>query len=375
MESLKILWINWRDIKNPEAGGAEIYTHEVTKRLVEAGHEVVLLSSTFHGGKKEEEIDGVRVARVGNKYMIYFKAHQYYESNNNYDIIIEGINTVPFLSPMYAKSKPKIIIVYQINRELQFSLFPFPISVFMFFGEHLFWKYYASSRNSIYVTISKSAKEELERLIDERSVVVAEPGLDYEYFSAGDRQARSCFPFILYLNRVVPYKNPKHLIQAFCEVKKIVPEAKLYIGGCRRTKYEQHLKNLTHTIKIHEAVVFYDYLSNPMKREYMQKAWVHVLPSTKEGWGISVMEAASCGTPTIAYDVSGLRDSVKNGETGVLVPFGNIKALTEAIIKIIEDNELRSVMSAKAREWATNFSWSKTTNTIQAAIESALAIN
>jgi glycosyltransferase involved in cell wall biosynthesis len=220
------------------------------------------------------------------------------------------------------------------------------------------------------LVLSSSVKDELVKIgFMPTGVHVAEPGVDYRYYRPG---VKTEYPSILYLNRMAPYKNVDHAIRAFEMVKQRVPSAKLYIVGCRGTKYESDLKRLACRLKLVDSVEFGDFVQGGLKRRFLQMAWVHVLPSTKEGWGISVLEAAACGTPTAAYDVIGLRDSVKNMETGLLVPFNNVNALTDAITEILITEELRSKMSRGAIKWAKHFSWKQTASKALSAIEYAM---
>lgn len=104
MDKLRVLWLNWRDIRNPEAGGAEVFTHEVAKRLVEGGWGVTLFTSTFPGGAREEELEGVEVVRRGGRFSVYGKAKDYCRKFvNDFDVVVDEINTRPFMTPRYPR--------------------------------------------------------------------------------------------------------------------------------------------------------------------------------------------------------------------------------------------------------------------------------
>lgn len=314
-------------------------------------------------------MDGVKVVRAGGKYSVYWKAKIYYEKylKNDFDIVVEGINTIPFFTSTYIK-KPLVGLIFQLTRDVFYKVFPKPIATLAWHAEPLVYERFY--QRTVAVVLSNSVKDELIRIgfIPER-VFVAEPGVDYEYYSPG---VKTKYPSILYLNRVVPYKNVDHVIKAFKIVKRKIPSAKLYIVGCRGTIYESDLRRLVGRLDLLNSIEFHNFVEGEVKRRFLQTAWVHVLPSTKEGWGISVLEAASCGTPTVAYDVVGLRDSVRHGITGLLVPFNDVYALAAAITEIINDEGLRSRMSQKAREWAMQFSWERTAKTALSALEYAM---
>jgi glycosyltransferase involved in cell wall biosynthesis len=351
-------------------GGAEVFTYENAKRWVKTGHEVTLFASEFPNCKKEEVVDGVRIVRAGGKYSVYWKAERCYKkrfSKENYDVVVEGINTIPFLTPIYV-SEPKLSLIFQLTGEVFSKVFPKLIATPARCMEPRVYKMLYRKMGAL--VLSRSVKDELVKIgFMPRDVYVAEPGVDYEYYRLG---VKTEYPSVLYLNRVVPYKNVDHVIKAFKMVKRKVPSAKLYIVGCRATKYEFDLKRLANRLNLVDSIEFDNFVRGELKKRFLQMAWVHVLPSTKEGWGISVVEAAACGTPTAAYDVIGLRDSVKNMETGLLVPFNNVNALTDAITEILVDEELRGRMSRRAREWAMRFSWERTAKKALSAIEYAM---
>jgi len=351
-------------------GGAEVFTYEVAKRWVKAGHEVTLFTSEFPNCRRDEVLDGVRVVRAGGKYTVYWKAERYYKkhfSKENYDVVLEGINTIPFLTPIYVR-EPKLSLIFQLTGELFSRVFPMPIATSARCIEPYVYKMLYRKMGAL--VLSKSVKDELVKTgFMPCNVNVAEPGVDYEFYRPGTKTE---YPSVLYLSRVVPYKNVDHIIKAFVTVKLKVPGAKLFIVGCRGTNYELELKKLVNRLNMLDSIEFGNFVSGEFKRRLLQMAWVHVLPSTKEGWGISVAEAAACGTPTVGYDVIGLRDSVKNMETGVLVPFNDVNALTNAITEILTDEDFRIRMSRRAREWATRFSWERAAKKAFNAVEYAI---
>jgi glycosyltransferase involved in cell wall biosynthesis len=369
METLKILIFNWRDIKNPEAGGAETYIHNVARGLAKKGNEVTLFTAKFKKAKSEEEIDGIKIVRQGNKSTVYLKARTFFnEVKSKTDLVIDSINTIPFFIPLYVNEKPKVALIFQLTGRVFYKVMPKPIACIAENIEPLVYKTLYRKVQSI--VLSQSVKDELLNIgLPENSISVAEPGIDLDFYTPGEKTE---YPSVLYLNRIVPYKNVDDLIKAFRIVVNIVPNSKLLIVGCRGTRYENYLKKLVHELNLSNSVKFYPFATGEKKRDFLQKAWVHVLPSTKEGWGISVTEAAACGTPTVAYNVTGLRDSVKHNVTGFLVPYKDINALAKNIVNILSDEELRREMSARAREEALKFTWDRTVTLINNTIEKAL---
>jgi len=161
---------------------------------------------------------------------------------------------------------------------------------------------------------------------------------------------------VTYVGVIKKYKQLDHLITAFARVRDEVPEAELVIAGRRdHTELEKQARSLG----LKKAVSFREDISEEEKVAILQRAWVFVTPSVKEGWGISVIEANACGTPAIAYDVPGLRDSIQNGRTGWLVPSGDIEALAATITQVLTESQLREGFCGRAREWAANFTWDR----------------
>lgn len=359
-EGLRILIFNWRDVTHPQAGGAERYVHEIGKRLAKK-HEVTLFCGRYPGAPKREEIEGIEVVRGGGKYTTYVHAATTYlvKFRGDYDIVVDSINGVPFFTPVYTR-KPVVAVVHHVvgwrifRREL-----PFPLAVLGYLAERSVPRLY---RNRAFVTVSKSSKEELLKFgIDERIVTVIPNGVDLKP-TTGKKSNR---PSIVYLGRIKRYKRVDHVLRAFGIVKRNVPDAELIVAG--RGDYRDLLK-LANDLGI--EVRFLGEVDEATKRDVLSKAWVYVIASTKEGWGISVIEANACGTPAIAYDVPGLRDSVRHGFNGLLVEDGNVKALADAIVKVLEDEGLRGRLSRNAIRWAKRFSWDRSAEKFERLIKS-----
>lgn len=364
---MKILIFNWRDIKNPKAGGAEVVIHENAKRWVRAGHEVTILAGGFKGCKGKEKLDSIEIFRTGEWYSLYWKAKRYYNKylKENVDVVVEAINTIPFFTPLYVH-KPIISLIFQFTKDIYFKFLPRFVAYFPYYLEPFILKLY---KKCPVVVLSESIKKELITTgFDKNSVFVIEPGINHHEDLIGKRKTE--YPSMLYLNRIVNYKNPDHVILAFKKVKKEIPQAKLIMAGFRsNNSYERKIKSLARELKLVEDVQFYKFVNGQEKIELLQSAWVHILPSIREGWGLSVVEAAAYGIPTVGYDVVGLRDSVRDGITGLLVPSGNINALANSIINIITDNALRNELGRNALEYARRFDWDKSSEKFLKLIE------
>ena len=352
MESLKILIFNWRCWINPQMGGAEVFTREVAKRWVKAGHEVTLFTSEFPSCKREEFLDGVKVFRAGGKYSVYWKAKKYYKkcfSREGYDVVIDEINTRPFLTPRFVNNGERVVaLIHQLAREYWFYETPFPIS---YVGYHFLEDRWL--RNYVDVptaTVSESTRQDLLSLGFKRVFVVPE-GLNFTPLSEVPEKEE--FHVVVYAGRLKRAKRPDHAIKAFKIVKEKFQNAELWVIG--DGPFRKDLERMAE-----EGVKFFGGLSNEDRRRLLARAWVLVNPSVREGWGLNVIEANALGTPCVAYDVVGLRDSVRNGETGLLVVDGDVETLADAIIKVLSDDGLREGLSRNAIKWARGFSWEKT---------------
>ncbi|MDP9305364.1 MAG: glycosyltransferase family 4 protein [Thermoproteota archaeon] len=348
---LRILWFNWRDIKHPDAGGAEIFTHEIMHRLVKKGHDMTLFTALFPNGLKNETIDGVKIIRDGGKYTVYNKARNYYNKCNEiYDFVIDESNTRPFLTPKFAKEKPILAIYHQLSREGWFYETPFPLNYLGYY--YLEWKWLSYYKDIPTVTVSNSTKDDLEKFGIKKIFMVPE-GITVTPLS-GIQQKESS-PTVVFIGRLRRHKLPHHAIEAFSIIKKEIPDAKMWVVGrgyMRKELEEFDLKD----------VIFYGHVKNDLKDELLSKAHLILVPAVREGWGLVVTESNAMGTPAVAYNVPGLRDSVKHGETGILVKENSPNALAHSAIALLKDRELLDRLSYNALAFSKQFSWDNTAN-------------
>ncbi len=330
-------------------GGAEVFTHEVCSRLVKLGHKVTLFTSRYPGSKNEEIVDGVQIVRAGGKYTVYLQAKRYYKkrfSKENFDVVIDEINTVPFFAHKFTRNNEKVVaLIHQTAKEYWFYETPLVVS---FFGYHFFEKRWLKQYvNTPTVTVSNSTKQDLLRYGFKKVFIVHE-GLNFEPLKEPSSKTRQSV--IVYAGRLKRAKRPDHAVEAFKIVKKSIPEVELWLIG--DGDFKSKLEKIGG-----EGVRFLGYLSSEERRKRIMESWVLVNPSVREGWGLNVVEAAALGVPTVAYNVAGLRDSVQDGKTGLLVVDGSIEALAEGLIRVIKDNAFKLELSKNALEYADGFSW------------------
>jgi len=364
-KTLSVLILNWKDITNPRAGGGTYYTHRIAKHLVEKGHRVTLICANYPRGKKREIIDGVNILRFGNRYTVYIKAPLKIlkeKLGSAYDIVIDEINAIPWLTPLYVKA-PKLAFIHQTTNQALFKELNKLLATVIYIVEKITLRMY---RRIPLVTVSQSVKEELiKHGLPEGNITIVPPGIDVEKYGYVPEKKEK-YPLILYVGRLKKYKGIHHLIRAMRYVVKEKPEAKLSVVG--EGDYRAALEKQTQKLGLQNAVIFHGYVSEKEKIELLKKAWVLVVPSVKEGFGIVAIEAAACGTLVIGTDTTGLRDAILHGETGFLVPYGKPKKIAAAICKVINDDKLRERLSRKAKEWGERFDWKTTLDKFEKVI-------
>lgn len=364
---MQILAINWQDLSNPRAGGAEIHFHEIFKRIVQKGHKVTLLCSHYTGAKEYEEIDGIRIIRRGFWFVFNFSA--FWEvrkilKQEKWDLVIEDINKLPFYSHFW-HNLPLLVIVHHFFDKAIFREVNPIFGTYVFLSERSVpWLY----RDKRFLAVSESTKEELlKRGIPEQRIKVIYCGIDHQVFRVNPDLKKDPIPTILYLGRLKKYKSVDLLIKALPLVLDKVPETRLVIVG--EGDYKPELQNLTRNLELEDKVIFTGFVDGKTKVEWLHRAWVTVYPSIKEGWGLTNIEANACGTPAIASDVPGLRESVLPGKTGFLFRYGDEQDLADKIIRIITGNELRERFSREGILWASNFSWDKVVSEVEELLQ------
>ncbi|WP_202318642.1 glycosyltransferase family 4 protein [Archaeoglobus neptunius] len=354
---MDILWFNWRDIRNPEAGGAEVYTHEIAKRLAKKGHSITLFTSKFRNCEKEEVIDGIRVVREGGKYTVYQKAKRFYKRNcSKFDVVIDEINTKPFHTPKFVDKGKIVALIHQLAREFWFYETPFPLDLIGYYLLEKRWlKNYVDLPT---ITVSNSTKEDLESL-GFRKTYIVHNGLNVNLVNKDSEKADK--PVVIFVGRMKKAKKPQDAIKAFEIVKREIKDAELWMVG------DGYLRKKLKS-KAEKGVRFFGYVDWKIKDELVKKAWVIAVPGVREGWGQVVTDANALGTPAVGYNVPGLRDSIRDGYNGLLVDT-HPEALADAIIRILTDNKLREKLSRNAIEWAKQFSWDRSAEEFERVIE------
>jgi glycosyltransferase involved in cell wall biosynthesis len=366
---VKILAFNWRDPGHPEAGGAELHLSEILTRAVRDGDEVTWLSELFPGGKPEEQYRGIRILRRGSWYNAHLALAQLYRRRlreERFDLVLEDINKVPFFTPCYV-SAPVLAVVPHLFGGTVFREASPLVGGLVWAHESLIPLVY---RGVPFLVISESTRDDLVRRgIPRDRIDVVRCGLEQGAYSVAVPPESRVRPVIVFVGRLRKYKGAQFAIRALPHVLSRVPEARLEIVG--DGPYRESLKSLARALEIEDKVEFMGPLLHRYKVETLNQAMVAVAPSPKEGWGLTVIEANACGTPVVASRSPGLIESVRDGETGVLVPHGNVRALADALADLLTDHPRRVAMANAGIRWAGQFTWERTYRESRAVMERA----
>lgn len=349
----RILIFNWRDIRHTYAGGAEVYIHELAKRWVGEGNKVTIFCGNDSLSPRYEIVDGVEVIRRGGFYFVYVWAFLYYllRFRGRYDVVIDAQNGVPFFTPLYAKEKVHPLIFHIHQDVFKRSMNPVFSFIACSLEKNLMpWAY----RKYKVITISESTKKDIQKLGLKNNIAVVYPGVDLEKYVPGEKSKK---PLVLYIGRLKYYKKVDVVVKAAKKVVKKYPDTEFVIAGDGEEK--DSLIKLAKELGVLDKITFLGKVSEEKKIKLYQKAWIFMNPSIMEGWGITSIEANACGTPVIAANVPGLRDSVKNPTTGFLVESENVDAFAKTIVTTLEDQSKIRKLSQNAIVWARRFDWNK----------------
>jgi glycosyltransferase involved in cell wall biosynthesis len=317
---VRVLIFNWKDLTHPAAGGAEVFTEQVARSLVSRGHAVTLFAAAVAGRPSEEVVEGVRIIRSGGRLGVYRAARRFWSKTppDAYDVVVDEINTRPFMTPRWIRGTPVVALIHQLAREIWFYETPFPVSLLGRYVLEPWWL--RAYRDVPALTVSKSSADSLARHHRWRRVTVLPEGGDPHSVPSAPKEAS---PTVVFLGRLVAMKQPEHAVEAFRLLKQEIPSAQLWVIG--DGPLFEGLRG-----SAPEGVVFLGRLDRAELLQRLGQAHVLVATSVREGWGLSVSEAAACGTPSIGYAVPGLLDSVDASGGALVDP--TPEALSRALV-------------------------------------------
>jgi glycosyltransferase involved in cell wall biosynthesis len=355
---VNILLVNWQDRANPYAGGAEIHLFEIFSRMAAGAHRVRLVCSGWEGAPPRASIEGISVERVGGRNsfaLLGRRAVRRAIKAERPDILVEDLNKLPLFLTMGTKL-PFCAIVPHLFGTTAFDEASWPIAAAVWAAERpLPWAY----RRAGFHAISESTRDDLvARGVPRDRIRVIHPGVDSKHFTPAPGGRRSATPTFWYVGRLKHYKGVGLALRALALARRRRPDLRLDIAGTGDCRDE--LEQLSASLDLNRAVTFHGFVSEERKIDLMRTAWANVFPSPKEGWGITVMEAAACGTPSLASESPGLRDSVRHGETGYLVPHGDVEGLAARMVELADSPQLVARLGERARRFAEGLPWERT---------------
>lgn len=353
---MNIVWLSWKDINHPEAGGAELVSDRIRQNLVEDGHTVTLLTAAYADSKSIEKVNGVQTLRLGGKFSVYIKARRSYKKiTEPTDLIIDEMNTIPFFGCFYPGSAKKVLLTYQLARSVWFYQIMFPLSIIGYLMEPLYLRI-LSKRYALVLTESESTKSDLQNFGFKASSI--------EVFRVGMETNRPAkLPNILLGNNILflgalrPMKRPIDAIRAFESARDDNPSLTLTIAGSTSGPYAKKVIAYVDQSRHRDHIVIAGRVSDSEKTELLRNSDVILVTSVKEGWGLIVTEANSQGTPAIVYDTDGLRDSVLKDKTGKIVPSGDFVAMGAMLNVLLKDTKKYSEIRKNAFEHSGQFTF------------------
>ncbi len=370
-----VLLLCWRDTGHPQGGGSEAYLQRIGAQLAASGVRVTLRTARYPGSARTEVVDGVTVSRAGGTNSIYIWAGLAMVLARiglgplrrvRPDVVVDTQNGLPFLARL-AYGRRVVVLVHHCHRDL------WPVAGrlkgrFGWFVESRLspWLH----RRNQYVTVSLPSARDLTDLgVDAGHIAVVRNGLD-EAPPQTLESPRSATPRIAVLSRLVPHKQIEDALTAVAELRPRIADLHLDVvgGGWWHDRLVEHARRLG----VSDAVTFHGHIDDIAKHEVLQRCWVHVLPSRKEGWGLAVTEAAQHAVPTIGYRYSGgLTDSIVDGVTGLLVD--DHREMVAGIERLLTDAVLREQLGGKAQVRSAEFSWRQSADAMRGVLESTLA--
>lgn len=356
---MRILILNWRDPKNPKSGGAEAVTLEHAKYWAKEGNEVTWFTSSFKHAKKKEDIDGVEIVRRGSYLTVFFIAPLFYFfSSKKFDIVVDEIHGIPFFTPLYVR-KPRIAFIHEIAKEIWDYMYPFPINIF---GKIIEPFYLSIYKHEYFWVPAKSTRDELLEIgVARENITIILCGLNQKPLKKIWKEKENV-PTFVFVSRVVKMKGIEDVIRSFKVILSRLNNANLWIVGDGSKDYISHLKKLVSDNSLEKKVTFFGYVDDEKKISLLKKAHLLLHASIKEGWGLVVVEAASQSTPSVVYNVAGLRDSVRNGKTGIVVSKNDPETLATEAIGLLSNEKKYKTMQENCLAWASELRWEKFTH-------------
>jgi glycosyltransferase involved in cell wall biosynthesis len=336
---MRILIYNWKDLAHPLAGGAEVYTEGFARDLAARGHEVTIFASAVSGRAADEHVQGVRIIRRGGRLTVYREARRYWlaEGDGMYDVVVDEVNTRPFLTPRYIRATPIVALIHQLARDVWRYESPLPVALV---GRYVLEPSWLRSYRGVRVmTDSPSSARSFEDygIYGAHPLPIGAPRIEVPELPKEPN------PTVVFVGRLVKSKRPKDIMDAFTKVRHEIPDARLWVVGDGPDRIR--LMRVAP-----DGTQFLGRVSTAEREARLTRAHVLVSASVREGWGLTVSEASLCGTPAIAYDAPGLVDSVPASGGHLVDPHPD--ALATALVAFF-CGQLPLIPVPKMVQWST----------------------
>ncbi len=374
---MNILILSWRGPSHPHAGGAEEVTWQHAKHWTERGHCVTLFTSSFAGANQQEIVDSIKIIRMGDQaFGVKLKALWWYLFINKerFDLVIDEIHGLPFFTPLYIRTQ-RLAYIHEVAKEVwRLNPWPWPLnlipSILGIIGEP--WIYKTIYRNTPFMVVSKSTQDDLidwgikksDIHIINNGVTIINPG----------KILKSKDKIVLYLGSLSKDKGIEDALLVFKNLYQKDRSLKFWIAGKGSDEYTKLLKARINQYHLSTATRMWGFVSQKKKFELLKRAAVLIHPSVREGWGLVVIEAAAMGTPTVGYNVPGLRDSIIHGKTGLLCQENSPEGMADQVSYLLNSAEYQDI-SNQALAWSKKFSWSSSTKQSLQLINSLVEID
>jgi glycosyltransferase involved in cell wall biosynthesis len=352
---VNILWFSWKDPGHPASGGAEVVLWELSKRLVAEGHGVTILTCGYNDASDREQVDGINIIRIGSsRYIHPFQALSYYlrKLRNRFDIVIEVVNTAPYFGVFFGKKSQRYLFYHQLAEEIWDYETKAPLSQV---GRYILEpgaNRLLSRSGAPVITISESTRQNLTRYgFKPENVSIISEGIQMQPLAGLRGIAKFERPTMLGLGAMRAMKRTMHQVEAFELAKQQLPELQLKLAGLADDDYGRSVLARAQASPYREDIEYLGKVSADDKTELMRRSHLITVTSVKEGWGLIVSEAASQGTPAVVYDVDGLRDSVRHGQTGLVVE-PQPSALASGVASLLGDSSTYQRLRDSAWQWS-----------------------
>jgi glycosyltransferase involved in cell wall biosynthesis len=371
----RVLILNERDPEHPRAGGAEIHVEKIFSRLAARGHEIVQYSCGFSGGATKTVREGITIERRGPLPFYYASVPSRVRATDprgEFDLVVECLNKIPFYAPLYARV-PVLALTHHLFGQVAFDQVSWPVAAGVVAAESGLSRAY---RDCVFLAISGSTRTDLEeRGLPSEKIFVSQPGIDPPMRNVDIDASRP--PRATYIGRLERYKRVDVLLRAAVQLLELFPDLELLIIG--KGPERDSLERLARELGLEDRTRFAGFVTNAERDELLADTRVCAFPSEKEGWGLTVIEANALGTPVVARDAPGLRDSIRHEQTGLLVPPNDAgidsetDAYAQALAQLLTEDASTLAMRRECLEWSRRFDWDRAADDMEQAIERSLS--